>query len=322
MSVADIDLSRLRVLVADGGAYSRALTRSSLMALGVKTVAEADGGPQAETLLRAGDADLLIADIDFSGPHGGLELLSAIRGSGAGCRIDLPVIIIAQTDDAAVVTEARRRGVNEFLITPLTAESLFRRIRAVVTAPRPFVQSPVYVGPCRRSVERRIPESAERRINPPPPRPDPLIEAPTGTPRRLAAQAPQPHSSRKRFRAGATIFQEGEAGLEAYIVESGSVLIQKTVGGQPVLLGSVGVAGVFGEMALIDNEPRMASAVAAEDTVCLVMPKAALRGDIRKSPDLVVLVLETLLKNIRGMGHELAEARAGLAAMRQGKTLR
>ncbi|MCA1907291.1 MAG: cyclic nucleotide-binding domain-containing protein, partial [Magnetospirillum sp.] len=75
-------------------------------------------------------------------------------------------------------------------------------------------------------------------------------------------------------------------------------------------------SGVFGEMALIDDEPRMASAEASEDTVCLVLPKAALKSQLNRTPDLVILVLETLLHDIRKMGRELAEARSRLKARR------
>ena len=61
------------------------------------------------------------------------------------------------------------------------------------------------------------------------------------------------------------MFREFESGSEAFIVKSGTVRVFKTFndeGGKPreVELGIVEKGAIIGEMALIDNEPRMASA--------------------------------------------------------------
>lgn len=118
------------------------------------------------------------------------------------------------------------------------------------------------------------------------------------------------------LQGGEPIFAEGDVGDEAYVIESGRVSIFKVIGAQKVVLGELIDNGVFGEMALIDDEPRMASAEALTDTVCLVLPKAALKSQLNRTPDLVILVLETLLHDIRKMGRELAEARARVRARR------
>jgi CRP-like cAMP-binding protein len=44
------------------------------------------------------------------------------------------------------------------------------------------------------------------------------------------------------------------------------------------VLGYVGSGEVFGEMAPLDNEPRMASAKAIKDTVCVVIPEEMLKS--------------------------------------------
>ncbi|MBC8159509.1 MAG: cyclic nucleotide-binding domain-containing protein [Alphaproteobacteria bacterium] len=56
------------------------------------------------------------------------------------------------------------------------------------------------------------------------------------------------------------VFREGELGDQAFIVKSGTVQIYKTVEDKRVVLGEFGAGGMFGEMALIDDTPRMASA--------------------------------------------------------------
>ena len=119
-------------------------------------------------------------------------------------------------------------------------------------------------------------------------------------------------SRRVVFPVGSVVFTEGETGSTAYVVESGKVAIYKTVSGKRIELGVVEQGGIFGEMALIDDHPRMASAMAAEDTLCLVIPMSALKAQIGKTPDLVILVLETLLHDIRKMGRELGQVRSTL----------
>ena len=61
---------------------------------------------------------------------------------------------------------------------------------------------------------------------------------------------------------------------QAWVVDTGLA----PWGKQGVVLGQISPNGVFGEMALIDNEPRMASAEAEEEAVCLVIPMAALKA--------------------------------------------
>ncbi|MEW5726493.1 MAG: cyclic nucleotide-binding domain-containing protein, partial [Pseudomonadota bacterium] len=81
------------------------------------------------------------------------------------------------------------------------------------------------------------------------------------------------NSRRKVFAAGTLIFGEGDSGHEAYVVEYGRVAVFKTVRNRRVELGEVTQGGIFGEMALIDDQPRMASAMAEEETACVVIAK-------------------------------------------------
>ncbi|MGE5547739.1 MAG: cyclic nucleotide-binding domain-containing protein [Solirubrobacterales bacterium] len=120
----------------------------------------------------------------------------------------------------------------------------------------------------------------------------------------------EPGNTRRRvFAAGATIFEEGERGDEAYVVEYGRVAIYKTVQECRVDLGEVLPGGIFGEMALIDDQPRMATAEAEEETACVVIAKERLVEQLKIAPKGVQVIVGALLGNIRLMGAELAEAR-------------
>jgi CRP-like cAMP-binding protein len=115
------------------------------------------------------------------------------------------------------------------------------------------------------------------------------------------------------FPAGTVIFTEGEVGATAYVIESGQVMVYKTVDGKTVEIGDVEQGGIFGEMALIDDHPRMASARAVVETACVIIGKERLFQQMDKAPKGVRVIVNALLGNIRAMGAELAEASVILA---------
>jgi len=115
------------------------------------------------------------------------------------------------------------------------------------------------------------------------------------------------------FPPGTVIFTEGEPGDTAYVVEMGKVRIYKTREGRRIEIGEVRRGGIFGEMALIDDHPRMATAEAVEETTCVLIPKDRLAGQLDLAPKGVKVIVNALLGNIRAMGAELAEAALLLA---------
>lgn len=326
--IVDIDLSPVNVLIIDDSRYARSFIKSALLSFGVRNVVEGGDGPSGIEILRDQKIDLVLVDHDMQ-PMGGVDFTRLVRAGTGGIARDVPIIMVSGMAEMEKVNEARNAGVNEFLVKPVSADSLFRRVRNALVHPRPFVVSDGYVGPCRRTIPRAAPAGSERRVAVPLPRPRPLVDVPPGvaqpTVRRAVEQGQlavkgggSDKTSRKRFTAGTVIFSEGDVGEEAYVVETGRVQIIKDMGGKAMVLGEIGSQGIFGEMALIDDHPRMASAWAAKDTVCMVIPKAALKAQINRTPDLVILVVETLLHDIRKMGRELVEARSRMKAKRDG----
>lgn len=319
--IVDIDLSGTTVMVIDDSRYARSFVKSALHSFGLRNILEAGDGPKAIEILLEQPAALILVDHDME-PMDGVAFTRLIRSGEVPAIREVPIIMISGFAEMEKVVEARNAGITEFLAKPVSTDSLFRRVRNALVNPRAFVLGSDYVGPCRRTVERPPPGGVERRVAPPLPKPAPLIAVPEGKAqplvRRALAKAEAPSkggsekTSRKRFKAGTVIFREGDPGDEAYVVETGSITIFKEMEGRKVALGLLGPHGVFGEMALIDDEPRMASAEAVEDSVCLVIPKAALKAQIGRTPDLVILVLETLLQDIRKLGRELSAARVAL----------
>jgi serine/threonine-protein kinase len=82
------------------------------------------------------------------------------------------------------------------------------------------------------------------------------------------------HLPRKAFPAGALILREGDPGDAAYMIVSGRCRVFRKVDGQEETLLTMGPGEVFGEMALLLEEPRAASVEAAEPVTVLVLDKA------------------------------------------------
>jgi CRP/FNR family transcriptional regulator, cyclic AMP receptor protein len=100
-------------------------------------------------------------------------------------------------------------------------------------------------------------------------------------------------SKEKKFGPNQVVFREGEAGYEMYIVLEGRVMISKFIpGAGEEALAFLERGDYFGEMALIDNEPRSADAKAHEEgAVVLAIPRDVLEGilDIHKVSSLRLL---------------------------------
>jgi CRP-like cAMP-binding protein len=90
------------------------------------------------------------------------------------------------------------------------------------------------------------------------------------------------------------VFTEGMPGSELYIIQKGSVKITKIVGDSEILLAVLKPGDIFGEMAILENKPRSASAVSFEDAYLLAVNKANFERMVQTQPQIVTR-LTTLL---------------------------
>lgn len=84
------------------------------------------------------------------------------------------------------------------------------------------------------------------------------------------------HLPRKLFQAGARIMTEGDAGDAAYMIVSGRCRAFRVVDGRQETLAVMGPGDVFGEMALLLDEPRAASVEAVDRVTVLVLDKSTM----------------------------------------------
>lgn len=104
---------------------------------------------------------------------------------------------------------------------------------------------------------------------------------------------------RRSFLAGDVIFQEGAQGDCAYIIESGVVAISLLRDGKTVELAQRGPGDIFGEMAIIDEEPRSASVTAVTDCKLLVVTLEQLQNRLRSLDPVLRMVFSSVLVRFR-----------------------
>jgi CheY-like chemotaxis protein len=148
------DLTSLKVLVADDHATTARLITDLLRAAGVGHVEIATDGLRAREALKFWDPHILFTDWNMP-MMDGLELTRSIRRAAVERdrmipNPQIPVIMLTAMRSAREVEDARRAGVNEFVIKPFTPASVLSRVQMVLTRPRPFIVSEKYIGPDRR----------------------------------------------------------------------------------------------------------------------------------------------------------------------------
>jgi len=124
------------------------------------------------------------------------------------------------------------------------------------------------------------------------------------------------YSQEERFDAEALIFAEGERGDKLYIVVDGQVRISRLVPGMgEECLTILGRGEVFGEMALIDEQPRSADARAhTEGCTVFSVSRSVLQEVLAMDPDAAVqfltLLCRLLCRRLRAMNNRLVAWRA------------
>ncbi len=101
----------------------------------------------------------------------------------------------------------------------------------------------------------------------------------------------------KNYTKNSTLFIEGMQGEILYVIKKGAVqLVKKTANSQEAVLAVLREGELLGEMSLIDNRPRSASAKVAEESILLVMTKKAFNTMIEKYPEIALKVVMFFLR--------------------------
>lgn len=110
----------------------------------------------------------------------------------------------------------------------------------------------------------------------------------------------------RNYPAGKLIFEAGDMGAALYIVQSGQVRIYRTyLDGRERMFAYLGPGEVFGEMSLLDDQPRSASAETTLDSVLLVLYQDAYWSLVRKWPEILHNLATILARRLREADLEL-----------------
>ncbi len=102
----------------------------------------------------------------------------------------------------------------------------------------------------------------------------------------------------KKFPRGSVIFSEFEPGDCFYLIQSGRVQLIKIVNGFEKNLDILQPSEIFGEMAILENSPRSATAIAYDDVVALEFNKANFEVLMTGNPAIAMKLLKTFVKRI------------------------
>lgn len=126
----------------------------------------------------------------------------------------------------------------------------------------------------------------------------------------------------RHFAAGDTVIEEGAIGLGMFLVTAGRVEVFKSKNGDRISLGFMQRDDILGEVALVDDQPRSASAVAVEPTDCFLLTKDSFDTLVKKEPEIAWCIVPGLGERIRELHHRALDAEDKLkeAEMAQKKT--
>jgi hypothetical protein len=101
------------------------------------------------------------------------------------------------------------------------------------------------------------------------------------------------------FQPGQMIFREGDTTQEAYRILKGRVEISIAGEGKSVILAQLGGGDIFGEMAMVDERPRSASAQALEVTECEVLTAENFNEAVLQRPEILIPYLASFFERLR-----------------------
>jgi two-component system chemotaxis response regulator CheY len=123
----------VRFLIVDDFSTMRRLVRSVLHELGYKDVVEADDGKAALPIIKQGNVDFLVTDMNMPGMPG-IELLKAVRSDPDPKVSKIPVLLLTAETKREQIVEAAKAGVNGYVVKPFTPQVLREKIEKILAS--------------------------------------------------------------------------------------------------------------------------------------------------------------------------------------------
>lgn len=117
--------------------------------------------------------------------------------------------------------------------------------------------------------------------------------------------ANNPHE--ETYADGDVIVTEGDDTREMYVIQSGAVLVSRTINGQEVQLAQLDRGDFFGEMSLLESVARNATIRAIGSTTLLIIKPGSLLLKIRRNPTFALEMLQQLSRRVRSLNEQLKD---------------
>jgi hypothetical protein len=103
----------------------------------------------------------------------------------------------------------------------------------------------------------------------------------------------------REYETDTEIISEGGTGLGLFIITDGQVEVSKGEGDERIRLAVLERGALLGEMALIDDQPRSATATAIEPTRCLLITRGSFQKLVKQDPEIAWCIVPTLAERVR-----------------------
>lgn len=124
----------------------------------------------------------------------------------------------------------------------------------------------------------------------------------------------------ERFAAGQVLFKRGDPGDSLYLIVSGKIRIftyDET--GNEITLSFLGESRIFGDFSVLDNQPRSASAQAAEPTECLILYRADFQAYIYANPVVGLAMMRNIAEQVRLITDFLSHVNSAVERLSRGE---
>ena len=140
---------RISVFAYDDSIYARSILTEILRGVDVREPTIARSENEFLEILEKRRFDVvLMPEVFQDAPTP--EFIRRLRANPTPQVAQVPIILMSSTVTKESLLAARNAGVDEFLAKPISPAALEARFKSVCETPRPFIDCPVYVGPCRR----------------------------------------------------------------------------------------------------------------------------------------------------------------------------
>lgn len=128
-----VDLGNVHVFVLDDEAFMCKLITQTLYAMGVQTVSQARGVDEALEVMRTkgGVPDVFLVDLEMPEKNG-FDFIKLLKTGETPAPADRPIIILTGRADNAGVMTAKKLGIHNYLLKPISKANLEKRLRAVL----------------------------------------------------------------------------------------------------------------------------------------------------------------------------------------------